>query len=66
MRLHITTPLAVIADEDGIVALRAEDATGSFGILPGHVDFLTSLTICAVGWKTHDGTRHYCAVAVPR
>jgi F-type H+-transporting ATPase subunit epsilon len=62
MRLHITTPLAVIADADGIVSLRAEDASGSFGILPGHADFLTSLAICAVGWKSHDGTRHYCAV----
>jgi F-type H+-transporting ATPase subunit epsilon len=62
MRLRITTPLAVITDEDGIVALRADDATGSFGILSGHADFLTSLAICAVSWKSHDGTRHYCAV----
>jgi len=62
MRLRITTPLAVVTDEDGIVALRADDASGSFGILPGHADFLTSLAICAVSWKSRDGTRHYCAV----
>lgn len=62
MRLRITTPLEVITDEDGIVALRAEDATGSFGILPGHADFLTSLAICVVSWKSADGTRHFCAV----
>lgn len=62
MRLRITTPLAVITDEDGIVALRADDITGSFGIMPGHADFLTSLTISAVSWKSKDGVRHYCAV----
>ena len=48
MRLLITTPLSVVVDEDGILALRAEDATGSFGILPGHADFLTSLAISSV------------------
>ena len=32
MRLRIITPLSVVVDEDGVLALRAEDATGSFGI----------------------------------
>ena len=62
MRLRITTPLAVVADEDGILSLRAEDATGSFGILPHHADFLTSLAISIVSWQSGDETRHYCAV----
>ena len=62
MRLRITTPLAVIVDEDGILSLRAEDATGSFGILPHHADFLTSLAISIVSWQSCDETRHYCAV----
>ena len=62
MRLRITTPLAEITDEDGVLALRAEDVTGSFGILPGHADFLTSLAISAVRWKSKDGTSHYCAI----
>ena len=62
MRLCITTPLAVVIDEDGIVALRAEDATGGFGILPGHAAFLTSLAISVVRWTGADGTRRYCAV----
>ena len=44
MRLRIVTPLAVVVDEDDILAVRAEDSSGSFGILPGHADFLTSLT----------------------
>jgi F-type H+-transporting ATPase subunit epsilon len=62
MRLRITTPLAVIVDEDGILSLRAEDATGSFGILPHHADFLTSLAISIVSWQSGDETRHYSAV----
>jgi F-type H+-transporting ATPase subunit epsilon len=62
MRLRITTPLAVVVDEDGILSLRAEDATGGFGILPRHADFLTSLAISIVSWQSNDENRHYCAV----
>jgi F-type H+-transporting ATPase subunit epsilon len=62
MRLRIITPLSVVVDEDGVRALRAEDATGSFGILPRHADFLTSLAISVVRWESGDGARHYCAV----
>ena len=45
MRLIVTTPLAVIADASDITHLRAEDETGAFGILPGHADFLTALSV---------------------
>jgi F-type H+-transporting ATPase subunit epsilon len=62
MKLRIITPISVIIDEDGVLAVRAEDASGGFGILPHHADFLTSLTISVVGWKSRDGARHYCAV----
>ena len=62
MKLRIVTPFAVVVDEDGVLALRAEDASGGFGILPHHADFLTRLAISAVNWQSQDGTRHYCAV----
>ena len=62
MRLRIVTPLSVVIDEDGVLAVRAEDASGSFGIMPRHADFLTSLVISVVSWESGDGTRHYCAV----
>ena len=62
MRLRIITPLQVVVDEDGVLALRAEDASGSFGILPRHADCLTSLTVSVVGWKSADATQHFCAV----
>jgi F-type H+-transporting ATPase subunit epsilon len=62
VRLRIITPLSVVVDEDGVEALRAEDATGSFGILPRHADFLTGLAISVVRWESKHGTHHYCAV----
>ena len=62
MKLRITTPLTILVDEDGIQALRAEDESGGFGILPGHADFLTSLAISVVGWKSAGGAQHYAAV----
>lgn len=62
MRLRIVTPLSVVVDHDNVLALRAEDATGSFGVLPRHADFLTSLVISVVSWQSGGGARHYCAV----
>jgi F-type H+-transporting ATPase subunit epsilon len=62
VRLLITTPDAVLVDEGDIVALRAEDASGMFGILPGHADFLTALTVSVVAWRAADGRAGYCAV----
>jgi len=62
MRLRITTPLSVVVDEDGVLTFRGEDASGSFGILPRHTDFLTSLAVSVVTWQSRDGMRHYCAV----
>lgn len=60
MRLRIVTPLSVVVDEDAI-SLRAEDASGSFGILPGHAPFLTALAVSIVSWRTSDA-EHFCAL----
>ncbi len=62
MKLRIVTPLDVVIDEDGVTALRAEDASGSFGILAGHAPFLTTLATTVVRWTSATGSRHYCAV----
>jgi F-type H+-transporting ATPase subunit epsilon len=61
MKLRITTPLEVILDQDGVTALRAEDESGGFGVLPRHADFLTSLALSVVSWKTEAGKRQFCA-----
>jgi F-type H+-transporting ATPase subunit epsilon len=62
MRLLITTPTGVVIDRDDVVAVRGEDATGNFGILDGHADFVTALTSSIVGWHAGDGKPGYCAV----
>ena len=62
MRLRIVTPLTVAVDQADVHALRAEDASGGFGILPCHTDFLTSLTVGVVRWGGGDGVQHFCAV----
>jgi F-type H+-transporting ATPase subunit epsilon len=61
MPLRILTPLSVIVDQVA-VSLRAVDASGSFGILPGHADFLTRLALSVVSWATPDGAARFCAV----
>ena len=62
MKLTITTPLAVAVEEDGVFVLSAEDASGGFGIQPGHADFLTSLAVAVVSWDGSGHARRYCAV----
>jgi F-type H+-transporting ATPase subunit epsilon len=60
MRLRIVTPLSVVVDEDA-ESLRAEDASGSFGIRPGHAPFLTALAVSIVSWKSA-GLERFCAL----
>ena len=63
LHLTITTPAAVLVDRADIVALRAEDESGSFGILPGHADFLTVLEACVVRFRDGADGVHYCAMS---
>jgi F-type H+-transporting ATPase subunit epsilon len=62
MRLLITTPTSIVIDEHDVVAVRAEDESGGFGILNGHADFLTALTISVVTWRYADDRQRFCAV----
>ena len=62
MRLIITTPVAVVVDVDDVAQVRAEDETGSFGILEYHAEFLTALTVSVVSWRRPDGSEAHCAV----
>jgi F-type H+-transporting ATPase subunit epsilon len=62
MRLLITTPTSVVIDEQNVVAIRAEDESGSFGILSGHADFLTALTVSVVSWHHADDRQRFCGV----
>lgn len=62
MRLLITTPTAIVVDEADVTSVRAEDASGGFGILTGHADLLTALSVSIVGWHDAAGRARYCAV----
>jgi F-type H+-transporting ATPase subunit epsilon len=42
--------------------VRAEDESGGFGILQGHADFLTALTLSVVSWRGPWEHQYFCAV----
>ena len=62
MKLMVVTPQRVVVGADGLVSLRAEDASGSFGLRPGHADFLTVLVPTVIAWTGADGAEHFVAV----
>ncbi|HEY3445129.1 MAG TPA: F0F1 ATP synthase subunit epsilon [Myxococcales bacterium] len=62
MRLHVSTPLALVLDAPDVRSLRAEDDTGGFGVLPGHADFLTVLSVSVLTWVDAEGHPHHLAV----
>jgi F-type H+-transporting ATPase subunit epsilon len=62
VRLTVTTALATVLRREDVTRVRAEDATGAFGILDGHADFLTVLAISVVSFV--DSANHEGYVAV--
>ncbi|RVU35817.1 F0F1 ATP synthase subunit epsilon [Hwanghaeella grinnelliae] len=62
MRLVVTTPTAVIVDRQDVRYVSAEDETGTFGILPGHADFMTVLTVSVITWRNDAEQDHFIAV----
>lgn len=62
LSLLISTPLEIVVQAEGIVSFRADDESGGFGILPGHVDLLTVTPASVVRWKTGSEDWRYCAV----
>lgn len=62
MRLTVATPLATVVSIDDVKHVRGEDASGAFGILPGHADFLTALAISVLRYRDSTGREHYVAV----
>lgn len=63
LHLTITTPAVVLVDAEDVVSVRAEDESGSFGILPGHADLLTVLSACVVRFRDKAEGLHYCALS---
>jgi F-type H+-transporting ATPase subunit epsilon len=62
MRLDITTPFVTVLHTEEAVHVRAEDASGAFGILSGHADFLTALNVSVLTWRDGRASEHYVAL----
>jgi F-type H+-transporting ATPase subunit epsilon len=62
LHLTVTTPAQILVKSDDVAAVRAEDQSGSFGILAGHADLLTVLVPSVLRWRTADGAARFCAV----
>ena len=62
MRLLVTTPTEILVDVAEVRHVRAEDATGAFGIQPRHADFLTVLSVSVVSYQDAAGVERYIAV----
>lgn len=60
MKLQIVTPLSIVLEQD-VDQLRAEDASGSFGIMHSHTPFMTALAISIVSWHRAE-QEQFCAV----
>jgi F-type H+-transporting ATPase subunit epsilon len=63
LRLTIVTPAAILIDAGDVCSLRAEEASGGFGVLPGHADLLTVLPPSVVRWTPKDAPTRYCALS---
>ncbi|MCB2046934.1 MAG: F0F1 ATP synthase subunit epsilon [Novosphingobium sp.] len=62
LELVISTPSRVLVQTDDVRSLRASDASGGFGIQPGHADFLTAIPASVVQWRESDDQWRYCVV----
>lgn len=58
--LEILVPDGV-AVQARVVSLRAADASGQFGVRPGHEAFLTLLTPCVLSFRDENGRERYAA-----
>lgn len=61
LRLTIATPSTLLVDVADVSSIRAEDESGSFGILFGHADLLTVLPASVVRWRAAEGDG-FCAL----
>lgn len=60
LHLTISTPMDVLVEAE-TPSIRAEDESGGFGLLPGHVDMLTALPASVLRWRDGAGWR-FCAL----
>ncbi len=57
LHLEVITPERVVVTED-VDMVEARGALGEFGVLPGHINFITSIVPGEVRFMTGSKTRH--------
>jgi F-type H+-transporting ATPase subunit epsilon len=62
VKLRITTPTGLAVSATDVRYVRAEDATGAFGIQPGHTELVTKLAVSVLTWRDERGAEHHAAV----
>ena len=62
IRLVLADLAHVVVDAEGGRSVRTEDASGSFGLLPGHADLLTVLPLAVLSWRDRADAWHHCAL----
>jgi F-type H+-transporting ATPase subunit epsilon len=60
LELEVLVPDGVVLRER-IAGLQAADASGRFGVRPGHETFLTLLAPCVLLYRDENGREHYAA-----
>ncbi len=60
MELEILVPDGVVVRQR-VRSVQATDASGRFGLLPGHEAFLTLLAPCVLSYRDEEGQEHYAA-----
>ncbi|SDJ38275.1 F0F1 ATP synthase subunit epsilon [Lutimaribacter saemankumensis] len=61
MRLEVITPMAVCVDRP-VRRIVAEGPDGCFGLLPGHIDFVSALVPGILLYETEDSAERFVAV----
>ena len=61
MRLLVVTPRATVVDS-AVTHVRAEDASGAFGVLARHADLLTVLAVSVLVYRDGERREHFVAV----
>jgi F-type H+-transporting ATPase subunit epsilon len=57
LRLEIVTPYGKVLSED-VDEMTATGSEGDFGVLPGHVNFITTLKICILTYRKENETKY--------
>jgi len=63
LHLVLSSLGSVLVDQAGVRSVRAQDASGGFGLWPGHADLLSLLGVGVLSWRDAQQHWHYCAVS---